>query len=484
MSHIPLTSGLDFMDALMSYNSSLAINNHGIIEGASFSDKSSTRSNILVTIIGIIIGAVTGVGFYRTSDAANGSIVLTDDGFHFFTTSTKKVKEAGIRVKKLMIDSHGFIYYDQVKKAITSKSGFRSWQLSLKGTFEDIQGRNIKYSLNIPLSGNDDSIDLIKSKLEDRDITVRKSKAGKIAGVVLLACIAALFFVFFFPSMTSAYREMDYTHFRHEINFPTHSASARYQGRTTSLTARITTDVFTINFDDRSADFVGAAIAGNDRLFLLELGDVTPSHEIGDIVNITAIGMGVVTTRPRPAQSAFDRFFERMGAAFGDPRITGVAADISRQGVLSNRYYLHMRATDMEVAEVVVLGESDTYISAGGNFQITLVDAFFCTTGIGQRQTDIIVIFFDYEALAAHSASRPFNRFVVYQGDEELARSDGGIRSSVADGRGFLATQRVDAGEVFRGMSAVNAANMTDPITVVVYGSGFDMLFIYEMDVR
>jgi len=484
MSQVSIATGHDFTEALTSYSASLASNNLGVIEGASFLDKSGTKKNIFVTIIGMIIGAFTGFGFYRTADADTGTAVLTEDGLHFFSTETEKVRENGVKVKKLGIKNHAFVHHSQVSKAVTSRSFIFSRQLSLVGTSTDLLGHSANCRIDVPLSGNEQAIEALKYKLSACNVTVRKSRTGKVVGSLLLAFFAAIFFIIFFPRLTTSYRAMDYADFRHEINSPTHSASARYQGRRTSFTARVATDVFTVDFGDGSIDFVGAAIAGNDRIFLLELSDVAINQGVGDIIHITAVGAGVITTRPRPEQSAADRFFESLGAAFGDPRISGVVAATSAPSILTGTYYLHMRATAIESVETIVLGESDTYVAANGNFQISFVDAFFSTTGAGQRQTDIIVIFFDYESLTSHSASRPFNRFVVYQGDTELARGEGGIRSAEADGRGFLSTQRVEQGEVFRAMGSVVAANLTDPIRIVVYGSGFDMLFMYEMPVR
>jgi len=484
MSQEHLGSGHDFAEALASYDASLAGHSLGIISGASLSNKSGTGGNILVTIIGIIFGAFTGFGFYRTSNADTGSAVLTHDGLHFFPTSTQKVKEDGVKVKKEVINSHGFIGYDQVDKAVISRSFIFLRHLNLVGKVQDETGRNVGYRLSITLPGDVEAIDTLKSNLEEQGVRARKSRSGRVAAILLLALVASLFFAIFFPRLTNSYRAMDYVAFRREINTPTSTSAGRYQDRTTTFTARISTNVFTIDYGNGHMNFIGATIAGNDRVFLVELDEGMTAPAVGDIANITAIGMGAIATRPQPEQTTADRFFETLGVAFGDPRISGVVAQISNTTVLSGSYYLHMRAVDIEAIVPLVLGDSDTYIADGGNFQITFVDAFFSATGVGQRQTDIIAIFFDYEALTTHRASRPFNRFVVYQGDVELARSDGGIRVSDADGRGFLTTQSVEAGEVFRAMSAVVADNLTDPITIVVYGTGFDVLFMYELAVR
>jgi len=484
MSQEYLSSGRDFEEALASYAESLAgHNNLGVISGASLSNKSGTKKNILVSLVGIIVGAFTGFGFYRTSSADTGSAVLTHDGIHFFPTKSKRVKEDGVRVKKQLITGHSYVGYAHTKKAVVSKAFF-SKQISLIGKVQDENGRNVRYRLSIPISKDVEAVDTLKSKLEEQGIRTRKSRTGKAVAALFALLIATVIFFLFLPRWTNSYRPIDYDDFRFEINFPMHSASGRYQDRTTSFVARIATDVFTINLGDGDMDFVGATVAGLDRIFLLELNEDIAVPEIGDIADITAVGMGVISTRPRPELSAADRFFERIEIAFGDPRISGVVNEISTSGILSGTNYLHMLATEIEAVIPIVLGESDTYVSAGGNFQITIADAFFTTTGVGQRQTDIIVIFFDYEALVTHRASRPFNRIAVYQGDTLLESSGSGIRESVADGRGFLTTQEVEAGEVFRGMSAVVADNLTEPITLVIYGGNFDVLFMYEMAVR
>jgi len=478
MSQEHLGSGRDFAEALASYDESLANQNLGVLTGASFVNKGGTKKNILVSAIGIVVGAFTGFGFYRLSAEDTGSAVLTHEGIHFFPTSTKKVREDGERIKKQVINSHSLVDYGNIKKAVTAGR-----RLNLLGTATDtVTGRTVRYRLTVPLRSA--ATETLKEKLEEQGIRPRKSRAGKVAATFILAFIAFLLVAIFLPRWTNSYREMDFAHFRHEINTPTSTSAGRYQDRTTSFAARIATNVFTIDYGGGHVNFVGAEIAGNDRIFLLELSEGITAPGIGDVANITAIGRGAIATRPRPEQTAFDRFFESLGIAFGDPRVSGVVAEISNPNVLRGTYYLHMLATEIEAVVPIVLGESDTYVSAGGNFQITIADAFFTTTGAGQRQTDVIVIFFDYEALAAHGASRPFNRFTVYQGGVELERSEGGIRAAEADGRGFLSTQRVEAGEVFRAMSAVVASNLYDPITIVVYGSGFDVLFMYEIDVR
>ena len=477
MSQNHLGSGRDFMEALASYDEILAGHNLGVLTGASLVNKGGTKRNILITAMGIVVGAFTGFGFYRTAEADTGNAVLANDGIHFFPTSTKKIREDGERIRRQVIDGHSFIGYNQVKRAVTSAR-----QLNLIGTAEDVTGRDTGYRLTVPLRGR--GVETLKGKLEEQGIKPRKSRAGKVLAGLILAFIAFLLVVIFLPRWTNSYRAIDYSNFRLEINAPTSTSAGRYQDRTTSFAARIATDVFTIDLGDGHINFVGAEIAGNDRIFLLELSEGITAPKVGYVANITAIGRGAIATRPRPEQTAFDRFFESVGIAFGDPRVSGVVAEISNPGVLRGTYYLHMRATEMEAVVPIVLGESDTYISAGGNFQITLVDAFFTTSGAGQRQTDVIVIFFDYEALASHGAGRPFNRFTVYQGDIELERNEGGIRAAETDGRGFLATQHVEAGEVFRAMGAVVAHNIYDPITIVIYGAGFDILFMYKMNVR
>jgi len=481
MSENYLASGRDFESALAAYHEPLLRDNLGIIPGATISNKSGTGGNILVTAIGIIVGAFTGFGFYRLSEAVKGTAILTHDGVHFLSTTTKRERIDGVRVKNQVITGHSYVGYNQVNKAIRGRI---PRQISLIGRVEDANERSIRYRINLPISGNDESIDNLKDKLDEQGIRPRRSRAGRFVALLMLAFIAFLAFAIFLPRLTNSYREMDYTAFRREINAPTSTSSGRYQDRTTSFVARFSTDVFTIDTGEGHTSFIGATIAGNDRIFLLELNEDVPTPEIGDVANITAIGMGAIATRPRPEQTTADRFFENMGVAFGDPRVSGVVEEISETGILSGTYYLHMRATEIEIATPIVLGESDTYVSASGNFTITFVDAFFSTRGAGQHQRDIIAIFFDYEALEAHGAGRPFNRFVVYQGDVELETSDGGIRANDADGRGFLTTQRLEPGEIFRGMSSVFADNLTDPITLVVYGTTFDILFMYELTVR
>jgi len=477
MSQEHLGSGLDFNAALASYDDLLAGQNLGVITKASLTNRGGTKGNIFITILGIIVGAFTGFGFYRVSSEITGNAVLTHDGLHFFPTSIRKVKEDGERIKKHIIEGHSFIGYDNIKKAVKIAR-----QLNIVGKAVDETGRNVGFRLSIPRKSQ--YIETLTDKLEEQGIRPKKSKLGKITALFIMVFAAILLYVVFLPRWTNSYRAMDYDNFTREINTPTSTSSGRYQDRATSFTARITTNVFTIDLGSGNIDFVGAEIAGNDRIFLLELSDGVTAPGIGDVASVKAVGIGAIATRPRPEQTAVDRFFESVGIAFGDPRVSGVVTEISTPDILHGAYYLHMLATEIEAIVPIVLGESDTYISADGDFKISFADAFFSTIGAGQRQTDVVVIFFDYEALVAHRANRPFNRFTIYQNDVELESSDGGIRVSEADERSFLSTQNVEAGEVFRAMSAVVANNLYDPITIVVYGSGFDVLFIYEFDVR
>ena len=85
---------------------------------------------------------------------------------------------------------------------------------------------------------------------------------------------------------------MDYDRFSREISDPLPSIRSFFYRRTTSFSARIVTDVFTIHFIDGSpSNFVGAVISGNDRMFLLEVcSSIDVTWEVYDTARITAIG--------------------------------------------------------------------------------------------------------------------------------------------------------------------------------------------------
>jgi len=347
MSQEYLGIGNDFVSALASYDESLAKENLGILTGVTFKNTSNTGSNIIITAIGVVVGAFTGHGFFSSTEADMGDAVLAEYGIHFFHTSIKRVKEDGVRKRKHVITGHSFVDYTDMTKSVVGRGINFAKQLNISGTVQDSGERGASYRLGVPLNSDSETMDTLERKLEAQGIRTRKSRTGKLVGVALLATIIALL----------------------------------------------------------------------------------------------------------------------------------VVAFQSEQEIQS-------RVANVDVVSQEVLGESDTYISGGGNFRLTFVDAFFETSGVGQRQTDIIVIFFDYEAQHTHRANRPFNRFTVYQGDVELVRPDSGIRMSIADGRGFVSVQDVEAGEVYRGMASVVPDNMTDPITLVVYGSGGNVLFRYELAVR
>ena len=347
MSQEYLGIGNDFAGALASYDASLAEKNLGIIADATLKDTSSTRGNVVITLIGVVVGAFTGHGFFRSTEAATGEAVLDEDGIHFLHTTTKRLKEDGVRERKHVITSHSFIDYANITKAVVDRNIVFQKQLNISGTMQDSNERDVRCRLAVPYNSDGEVMETLERKLEGHGVRARKSRRAKVVGAALLALIAVLLYV--------AFQEGE-----------------------------------------------------------------------------------------------------------ADRRATAALNTISQE----------------------VIGESSTYISGGGNFLLTFVDAFFETAGVGQRQTDIIVIFFDYEARNTHRASRPFNRFTVYQGDVELARSDSGIRMSIADGRGFVSVQDVEAGEVYRGMVSVVPYNLTDSITLVVYGTDGSALFRYELAVR
>ena len=483
MSKIQTELDTAFVEALKEYDEQLANDNLGIISGVSFRSNSGRKTNIFVTLIGFIVGIFTGFGFYRTSESEEGYLVITQDGAHFVKTVTEKTKEDGKQVEKHVIEYDIFLPYSKMRKAVRGRNIVFVKELRLVGRVSDQEHSETGYRVDIMLfSETREQVEILKEQLESQDVPIKKGRGFFMMALLIVGILGGVFVGIIMPRMLNTYRAMDTAAFRREINTPTGTASGRYQDRTTSFSARIATNVFTITFENGdSADFVGAVMAGNDRLFLLELSDANTDLRIGEVYRITAVGAGAITTRPQPEESTFERFTRALGVAFGDPRITGVVVDISAAGILSHANYLHMRVVEFEAIEVVVVADSDTYVSAGGNFQLTFVDAYHSTQGVGQRRTDIIVVYFDYYALAAHSASRPFRRFVIYQGDDALELWDGGLR---AGDRGFLSTQRLASGEIFHAKAAVIPVGRPDTIRIVAYNADFEIIFTHEMTVR
>jgi len=484
MSKVIEKSRNDFINALKDYNESLANENQGIFIGAVLSNRRNTKVNILTSVIGFVAGIFTGHGFYSTSEPEKGGVALTNDGYYFFVTETERIKEDGKRVKRLKITQHYFFRFADIRKVVTGRNFIFAKHFRIQGVYPSGDGSKTDiYNLSIPpLENSPEQMKSLKDTLKSHDIKMRKGKSAFVCGAFLAAVLGLVLFILV-PRWTNAYREMDYAVFRHEINSPTHTLSGVYQDRTTSFSARIATDIFTIVFEDgESKNFVGAEIAGNDRIFLIELSD-NITVQANDVVEVRAVGRGVITTTPQPEENIFGRFFESFGVAFGDPRITGVVAEISNDSVLSGFNYLHMRAVSIETAAAVHVESSDIFLSANGDYSIKFVEAYHTTAGVGRNQTDVIVIYYDYEARTVHNINRPFTRnFVVYQGDVEIEFWDGGLRAS--GDRNFLTTQDLSAGEIFHAMRAVVPINLTDPIKIVRYNENFQMIYYYELPVR
>jgi len=123
---------------------------------------------------------------------------------------------------------------------------------------------------------------------------------------------------------------------------------------------------------------------------------------------------------------------------------------------------------------------SPTFTSPTDNYRITFLSSFVTTIGAGARQTDAIVIFFDYEALQTHGANRPFARFVIYQDGNALEHMD---NIPARFGRGLLSIQRFEAGEVFNAARAVIPQGIPTSLRIVQYNNNGDVVFSYEITV-
>ncbi|MCL2421221.1 MAG: hypothetical protein FWD03_05125 [Defluviitaleaceae bacterium] len=452
-----------FIESLRAYDEALANDNLGIFGDATLTNQRDTKVNIFMTILGIIVGAITGHGFFSIGDPETGSVVVGHDGVFFFAT------------KKEAITGHYFIPFEDIRKVVLGRNIVLARQLT-------ITEREGSYRIGIFLRDNK-LVEILRGKLKSSGVSIRKGKGWIVWATFLGLVIYFIVFGLLVPRWLNTYRAVDYANLRHEINNPTSTTAARYQNRTTSFFARIETDVFSIDFEDGSSSrFVAATISGNDRFFLIDLGETSEVLEAGEIIEITAVGMGAIATRARPPQGAGDRFFEALGVAFGDPRITGVVADISNDGILRGTYYLHMRAVGFDRAEVIEAVEGDTYVSASGNFRITFLEAYLTTVGAGQRQTEVIMIFYDYEAFTGHRVNRPIsNNFTIYQGDVALALWEGGLPAAI--GRGLLSVQTLEDGEVFEAMRAVIPVDGTAPIRIVRRDAQFGIIFSHEMEI-
>ncbi|MCL2603357.1 MAG: hypothetical protein FWD90_02640 [Defluviitaleaceae bacterium] len=461
-----------FITALKAYDASLVTERPIVVEGVTIGATKGKKSNAVISIIGTIIGAVTGVGFYRMSNPEKGTVLLGDDGLHFFAAKRKR----GV----VTITNHLFLPFEKMKKAVAGRNFIFANQMAVTGKIEGANGREEGYRLQMPISASEETAE-IKRKMEEWNVKLKKARGALVCGIFIISVVGIILFGILMPRWLNLYRAMDYVQFRTEINSPAWTSSGRYQDRRTSFSARIETDRFTIVFGDgTSGTFIGAAIAGNEKIFLLEVNDSHPTLNVGEVAYITAVGRGAIATRAELAEDG--GFFHALGVAFGDPRVTGYAAEVIGGPALKNAHYLHMRAVSFDTVAVPAAATGDTYTSANGNYRITFVDAYHTTSG-GGRSAEVIMLYYDYEALTAHNANRPLTRnFKIYQGDTELEYWDGGLRA-VGD-RDFLTQHSFTAGETFRARRAVVPVNTDEPIRVVRYNENFQIIFSHEMDVR
>ena len=461
-----------FLEALKEYDKTLADSKPAIFLGADFINKRDSKIDAILNIIGFIVGLFYRHTVFHTTEPETGNAVVGNDGIYFFATKSERITH------------HYFLPFNKMSRSIMGRDIVLSKQLSIRGVYSS-NGREESYRLNFnPGKEGNEQLRTLKNKLKLNRVTLQKSRAAVISAAVLVLFFGYIIFGLLTPRWTNSYLPMDYAEFRREINQPTHNLSGTYQDRTTSFSARIATGVFTITFDDgTSRDFVGARIAGNDRIFLVELAEVRPALTEGEVFRVTAVGMGAISTGARPENNVFDRFFEAVGVAFGDPRRSGFVTNISVSGVLRGSNYLHMRAVNFETVAAPAVVDSNTFVSVGGNYGIRFVEAYLTRAGAGRNQTNVIMIYYDYEAFAAHSVNRPLSRnFVIYHGETELAFWEGGLRAG--GGRNFLTTHNFGAGDVFHARRAVVPVGPADSVRIVRYDSNFQPIFSHEIPVR
>ena len=152
-----------FIEALREAQEELANDNLGIFAKATFKNKGAAgrniSTNILVSIFGFILAIFTGYGFFSFggSESEEGSVVLIDEGALFFATETQKVKEYGVKVKKLVIQHVYLCPFETM-----SQTAMDNGKLSIKGT----EAYGDSYSLKI--SSLDSYDDALVQKLERR----------------------------------------------------------------------------------------------------------------------------------------------------------------------------------------------------------------------------------------------------------------------------------------------------------------------------
>ena len=482
-------SKIDFIKALCEHNEFLAKNNLGIFANVDFYSKKGSVSNIIINIIVAIIGVIVGVVAVGFSEPIKGDAVLTNDGIHFFTTSMEKIKENGKREKKLRILDYNFFPFEEMLVAVRFRRGFVRY-LGIRGTYIDgLDGNKYDYHLNIP--NKKELLPILKSALNSNNIRVKKTREN-LGYIAILTVLLGALAVLLFPSWINAEREMDYADFRREINAP--MISHRFQNRTTTYYARIATDIFTLAFrEGENREFVGARIAGNERMFLLELAETNARLETGDVVRVTSIGAGVISTASPPEENIFNRIFRHVEIFLGDVRVRYVAR-ISDNNVLRNVNYFYMRAMNIESIVIPVVADSDIYVSATGEYQIIFVEAVATVRG----QINIVVIYFNYEALTSHNASgRWWLDFAVYQGYEELSPWLHGLGSN--QNRDIIVypsidyetgevyynrrsrTNEIESGEIFLGRRGFVLNGVTDTIRIVKYSEHFNVIFNHEI---
>jgi len=329
-----------FLAALGEYDSELAVKNLGIIPEVTFWRTRDTKANIFMTFIGFIIGIFTGHGFFQTGGSVTGSLVLSDDGAHFFATEAEIIKEDGKRERRLVIQGNVFLPYEAMRRAKSTRNIVLAKELRIFGSYTDSDSeREVGYRLEIMTSAaavDKQYIETLTNKLTSNNVKIKKGKKLLAAAVVV---VVVLFI-----------------------------------------------------------GFLSGEIGG-------------PSGEILPVVTV----------------------------------------------------------------------EGDTYVSPDGNYQLTFVGAYRSVLGVGQRQTDVILIHIDYLALTAHRVHpRPVLRgFVVYHGDDVLENWGGGYP---AGERGLFNIQRdFEAGETFLTMAAVIPADSLDSIRIARYNANGQLIFTYEL---
>jgi len=172
--------------AVREFDTKIADNRLGVLTSVSLTNKSTTKSNIFITIIGIIFGAFTGHGFIRVSDDKYGVVFIGENGLDYFEFKGKD--------ENMAVELHLFFPYSQLSHAIKGRSIVFTKELRLHGTMTTADNKAVNYRLDCMHFKEDlPAIETITSKLAAHSTNVTKSKRALNIAIVLAIVIGVVF---------------------------------------------------------------------------------------------------------------------------------------------------------------------------------------------------------------------------------------------------------------------------------------------------